>query len=119
MKLSARRPTRARREIHHRHRPHGPPEARHRRFGIAFGMTDWFVYLLRCADGSLYAGITTDLARRVAEHNAGAAAARYTRTRRPVALAYHERHADRSTASRREHWLKGLSKAEKERLARG
>ncbi|MGI9310261.1 MAG: GIY-YIG nuclease family protein [bacterium] len=79
-------------------------------------MTDWFVYLLRCADGSLYAGITTDLTRRVAEHNEGAAGARYTRGRRPVALAYHERHPDRAAASRRERQIRRLRKIDKERL---
>ena len=46
----------------------------------------WWVYLLRCADGTLYCGVTTDLERRLAEHNAGTGA-RYTRARRPVALA--------------------------------
>jgi putative endonuclease len=51
----------------------------------------WFVYILRCADDTLYTGITTDVARRVREHNAGVAlAARYTRSRRPVALAHVE-----------------------------
>ncbi len=80
-------------------------------------MADWFVYILRCADGSLYTGITTDLARRVAEHNAGAqAGARYTRPRRPVTLVYHEHHQSRSAAAKREHALRKLGKAEKERL---
>ncbi len=61
----------------------------------------WFVYLLRCADGTLYAGITTNLDRRLAEHNAGKAGAKYTRTRRPVALAWQEAAVDRAAAGRR------------------
>jgi len=72
----------------------------------------WFVYILRCADASLYTGITTDLQRRVAEHDAGRGA-KYTRSRRPVALCYHELAADRSEASRREAEIKRLRRAEK------
>ena len=49
-------------------------------------MTDWFVYILRCADDSLYTGITNDVARRVKQHNTGQQGARYTRQRRPVTL---------------------------------
>ena len=81
-------------------------------------MADWFVYIVRCADGSLYTGITTDLERRVAEHNHGApAGARYTRPRRPVTLVYHEPQTNRSAAARRERALRKLGKAGKERLA--
>ncbi len=76
----------------------------------------WFCYLLACADGTLYAGVTTDPDRRVAEHNRGTGA-RYTRARRPVHLVYLEPHPDRSSASRREHELKRLSRAEKLALA--
>jgi len=60
-------------------------------------MPPWFVYLLRCADSSLYCGITTDMDRRLAQHNAGTAS-KYTRTRLPVALAHCIRVADKSTA---------------------
>ncbi|MEO0650575.1 MAG: GIY-YIG nuclease family protein [Planctomycetota bacterium] len=75
----------------------------------------WHVYLLRCADGSLYAGITTDLERRLAEHNGERpGGARYTRARRPVELLRHEPCADRADASRREHALKALDRAAKE-----
>lgn len=78
----------------------------------------WYVYVLRCADGSLYTGITTDVERRVAEHNgAGSRGARYTRTRRPVALFHVEAAADRAAAARREAAIKGLERADKERLA--
>ena len=76
----------------------------------------WFVYLLRCADGTLYAGITTDLDRRLAEHNAGKAGAKYTRARRPVTLAWHEPAVDRAAASRREYQVRTLPRAAKEQL---
>jgi putative endonuclease len=74
----------------------------------------WWVYLLRCADGSLYTGITTDLARRLAEHNGeGGVGARYTRSRRPVQLAYAEAAASRAEAARREAAIKRLDRARK------
>lgn len=72
----------------------------------------WAVYILQCADGSLYTGCTNDLEARVARHNAGKGAA-YTRSRRPVRLVFHERADDRGGALRREHALKQLSRAEK------
>ena len=77
----------------------------------------WYVYILRCADGTLYTGVTTDLARRLRQHNAGTAA-RYTRCRRPVALVYHEAHAGRGPALRRERALKALSRRQKLALVR-
>jgi putative endonuclease len=72
----------------------------------------WWVYLLRCRDGSLYAGATNDLARRVATHAKGRAS-RYTRSRLPVVLVHCERARDRSAALRREAALKRLTRAEK------
>ena len=70
--------------------------------------------MLRCADGSLYTGITTDLARRLAEHNGdGPAGARYTRSRRPVQLVYSEAASNRSDASQREAAIKRLDRARK------
>jgi predicted GIY-YIG superfamily endonuclease len=60
----------------------------------------WFVYLLRCADGSLYTGIAKDVDRRCQQHNAGTAS-RYTRSRLPVVAVYREAHASRSLALRR------------------
>ena len=70
--------------------------------------------MLRCADGSLYTGITTDLDRRIAEHNGdGPAGARYTRSRRPVQLVYRESARSRSAASQREAALKRLDRARK------
>jgi putative endonuclease len=74
----------------------------------------WFVYLLRCADGTLYAGVSTDVARRVGEHNAGAPlGARYTRARRPVVVVYVETAASRSEALRRERAIKAMTRVGK------
>jgi putative endonuclease len=70
------------------------------------------VYLLRCRDGSLYAGITNDLSRRLESHQSGKASA-YTRSRRPLALAYQEELADRGAALKREAAIRRLSRAEK------
>ena len=70
------------------------------------------VYILRCADGTLYTGCTNDLSRRLAAHNAGKGA-KYTRSRRPVELVYREEVPDKSAALRREAAIKGLSRGEK------
>lgn len=77
-------------------------------------MSHW-VYVLRCADDTLYTGYTTDVSRRVAEHNAGDGA-RYTRGRTPVSVVHTERYDSRSAALSREYEIKQLSRAEKERL---
>jgi putative endonuclease len=79
-------------------------------------LKSWFIYIIRCADDSLYTGVTTDLERRINEHNAGKTAARYTRARRPVSLVYQESAPDRTTACRREYQIKQLSRLEKQRL---
>jgi putative endonuclease len=77
----------------------------------------WHVYLLRCADNSLYTGITISLERRLIEHNeCNKKGAKYTRVRRPVHLAYSEPQLNRQEASRREYQLKKLTKAKKEQL---
>ena len=76
---------------------------------------DHVVYVLECADGSLYTGYTTDLERRVAEHDAGDGA-KYTRGRTPVELRYHERFDSKSAAMSREYEIKQLSRTAKERL---
>lgn len=76
----------------------------------------WTVYLARCRDGTLYTGVTTDPARRMAEHNAGCGAA-YTRSRLPVTLVYCELVETRSCALRREHAIRRLTRGEKEVLA--
>ena len=80
-------------------------------------MSAW-VYLLRCADGSLYCGWTVDLEARVAAHNAGRAS-RYTRSRRPVELAWSAAQPDRTAARREEMCIKALSRAEKLALVAG
>ncbi|MBS97550.1 MAG: GIY-YIG nuclease family protein [Oceanospirillaceae bacterium] len=80
-------------------------------------MQQWYVYILRCADGSFYTGITTDLERREREHNAGGRlGARYTRARRPVQRVWCECHPDRAAASKREWAIKQLSRSAKLRL---
>jgi len=76
----------------------------------------WFCYLLQCADGTLYAGITNALDRRLARHNAGTAS-KYTRARRPVRLVWSEPARDRAAASRREAALKRLPRGDKQALA--
>jgi putative endonuclease len=76
----------------------------------------WQVYLLRCNDNSLYAGITTDIQRRLQQHNNSKQGAKYTRARRPVVLAYIENAGDRSAASKREYQLRTLTKIKKEQL---
>jgi predicted GIY-YIG superfamily endonuclease len=75
----------------------------------------WFVYILRCADDSLYTGITKDLDRRLKQHNAGTAS-RYTRSRLPVALEYQEEQPNQSMALKRELAIKALSRKAKELL---
>ena len=75
----------------------------------------YYCYVVRCADGSLYAGVTTDLERRVKEHNEGKGA-RYTASRRPVRLAWSEPHPDRSSAQSREAAIKRMSRSQKETL---
>ena len=78
---------------------------------------DWVVYILRCADNSFYTGITNNLARRCKQHNAGTAS-RYTRSRLPVELVYHEAQGNRSLASKRELTIKALTRQKKELLIR-
>lgn len=79
----------------------------------------WNVYIVRCADGSLYTGIAKSLDKRISEHNSSNLGAKYTRTRRPVKLAYAEGYDSRSAASKREAVIKKMSKLEKEALITG
>ncbi len=81
-------------------------------------MADWYVYIVCCADGTLYTGVARDVERRVAEHNGSPRGARYTRARRPVKLMYREAAEDRAAACRREAAIKGLSRSEKQALIR-
>ena len=78
-------------------------------------MSDHWVYVLECGDGTYYTGYTTDLQRRVSEHDDGEGA-KYTRGRTPVELVYSERHGSRSAAMAREYEIKQLRRREKERL---
>ena len=75
----------------------------------------WWVYVVRCADRSLYTGVTTDVPRRVRQHNAGTAS-KYTRSRLPVRLAYREEARGRGAALQREAAIKRLTRQAKERL---
>ena len=77
----------------------------------------WYLYILRCNDGSLYTGIARDVERRCQQHNAGTAS-RYTRSRRPTTLVYQETHASQSLALKREAAIKAVPKREKELLVR-
>ena len=80
--------------------------------GLKKSDAKWFVYMLRCSDGSLYTGITKDLPRRLEQHNAGTAS-RYTRSRRPVKLAWQEAQPSQSSALKRELAIKAMSRREK------
>ena len=75
-------------------------------------MDRWRVYILKCSDGSLYTGITTDIARRVCEHNKGKGA-KYTRSRTPVEVLYFEKYPDRSSALKEEARIKKLTRKKK------
>lgn len=80
-------------------------------------LNEWFVYLLRCADDTLYCGVTTDLSKRLRQHNGElAGGAKYTKVRQPCQLIYSERVADRSTACKREYAIKQLTRLQKLRL---
>jgi putative endonuclease len=76
----------------------------------------WIVYILKCADETLYTGITTDMAARLAMHESGAGA-KYTRGRGPFKILYTESHPDRGSATRRETEIKSLSRQDKLKLA--
>lgn len=83
--------------------------------GESNGMTVAYVYMLECSDGSYYTGYTTDLSRRVEEHNSGNGA-KYTKSRTPVDLVYFEKHPSKSDAMSREYEIKQLSRSQKESL---
>ena len=80
---------------------------------------DYSLYIIRCADGSLYTGIATDVARRLQEHESGSRSAKYLRGRGPLQLEFQERIGDRSAASRVEYCVKNLGKSVKEALVAG
>ena len=76
----------------------------------------YYIYIVRCNDNSLYTGITTDLQRRLHEHNETKKGAKYTRSRRPVSLSYSQLIGSRSEAQREEFRIKRLTKVKKENL---
>jgi Predicted endonuclease containing a URI domain len=76
----------------------------------------WQVYILQCADKTLYTGITVDLARRLQEHNTSKLGAKYTKSRRPVKIVYLKKFRNRSTASIAESKIKKMSRVEKIKL---
>lgn len=78
-------------------------------------MSNYYVYLLRCADNSLYCGYTDDIEKRLRVHNSGKGA-KYTRSRLPVELAYSEELSSKSEAMSREYGIKRLARAQKEEL---
>jgi len=83
-------------------------------------VSDWFVYVLRCGDESLYTGITTNVPRRLAEHQSnGPKAAKYLRGRGPLELVFSAPVGDKSVALRVERWIKAQPKSRKEELVAG
>ncbi len=80
---------------------------------------DYSLYILRCADGTLYTGISTDIARRVDEHRSGKRGAKYLRGKTPLELVYTVLVGDRSTATRAEFFVKQLDRAGKQKLIAG
>ena len=79
-------------------------------------IVSYFVYILECSDQTLYTGITTDVDKRLEEHNTSDKGAKYTKARRPVRLLYCEDAPDRSSASKREYAIKKLTRSEKLKL---
>lgn len=79
----------------------------------------WYVYIVKCRDGSFYTGITTDVERRLKEHNETSKGAKYTKARRPVSLVFQEEAADKSVAAKREYQIKQMKRQAKEALIAG
>ena len=73
----------------------------------------WYLYVVKCSDSTLYTGVTTDLNRRLTEHNTSLKGAKYTRKRRPVVLVYSKHYADRSQAQKAEYQFKSLTRKQK------
>lgn len=84
-------------------------------FGGAFVESEWYLYILRCKDNTLYTGITTDVEKRMEAHRSGKGA-KYTRGRTPLELVYREHCGSHSEALKRELEIKGLTRGEKEKL---
>jgi len=83
--------------------------------GLDLSYSPYFVYIIRCADGTLYTGTAVDVDLRIAAHNSGKGA-KYTRGRLPVSLVYKERHDGKPAALRREIEIKSMSRSKKQRL---
>lgn len=79
-------------------------------------MADWYVYLVRCADASLYCGVSTNVEKRVDTHNFSSRGAKYTRSRRPVTLVYSKKVGTKSAALKEEYRIKKMSKINKEEM---
>lgn len=82
---------------------------------VKYKVKKHYTYIIECADGTYYTGYTTDVKRRVVEHNQGKGA-KYTRARKPVTLLYYEEYRSRSRAMKREYEIKNLSRKEKEKI---
>ena len=76
----------------------------------------WYLYVVRCSDDTLYTGVTTDLKRRLNEHNTSNRGAKYTKARRPINLVYYELYQSRSNAQKAEHKFKKLTRTQKEKI---
>lgn len=79
----------------------------------------WYVYIIRCSDGTLYTGIARDLKKRVGEHNSDRGGAKYTKSRRPVELVYSEQVESRSAAAKLEYRIKRMPRAKKKEMIAG
>ena len=82
------------------------------------GVQIWYLYIVECSDGTLYTGSTTDVDRRLREHNNSSRGAKYTKTRRPVKLVYSEVYENRSLAQKAEYKFKKLTRAQKDNIIR-
>ena len=78
-----------------------------------FKYKPWYLYVVQCSDGTLYTGVTTDIDRRIDEHNTSSRGAKYTKARRPVKLVYKRRYANRSEAQSAEYQFKKLLRGQK------
>ena len=76
----------------------------------------WLLYVLQCSDGTYYTGVTTDMERRLAEHNTSKRGAKYTKARRPVKVVYLSEYESRSSAQKAEYSFKQLTRKQKERI---
>ena len=76
----------------------------------------WFLYVIHCSDDTLYTGVTTDISRRIHEHNTSSKGAKYTRTRRPVELVYSVDFDNRSSAQKAEYKFKKLTRTQKDEV---